>query len=230
MLKNKIVNAGLVSAVFIFSILMLNTISQYSTLETNVGFLRFKQNVIGNQYWLLFFYIHIFSIVLCLLAGLTQFSNQFLQENRKLHRIIGKIYVYNILIINFPACFILALFSNGGIIGITGFFVQNILWGYFTLFAVISIKKANVTTHKNYMIFSYAITTTAITFRIIKNIFFDEDIFSYQLFYGLNVWISLILNLSIAYIIVKINSQKLSLESNRIDKNNESNRKTGNKA
>lgn len=223
MTKKNILNLILVTTVFIFSMLMLNTIRQYSSFETNVGFLRFKQNVIGNKYWLLFFYIHIFSITICLLAGLTQFSNQFLKENRKLHRIIGKIYIYNILIINFPACFVLALFSNGGIIGISGFIIQNFIWGYFTLFAVIFIKKGNVEMHKNYMIFSYAITSTAITFRLIKNMFYNEDIFYYQLFYGLNVWISLFLNILIAYIIIRKSNHDLSLESNRIDENNERN-------
>ncbi|MFP3594865.1 DUF2306 domain-containing protein, partial [Chryseobacterium sp. SIMBA_038] len=88
--------------------------------------------------------------------GLTQFSNLFLEENKKLHRIIGKVYVYNILVINVPACFVLGLFSNGGLIGITGFLIQDILWAYFTIRAVLFIKKGNVTDHKSYMILSYA--------------------------------------------------------------------------
>jgi len=223
MTKKNILNLILVAVVLIFSLLMLNTIRQYSTFETNVGFLRFKQNVIGNKYWLLFFYIHIFSITICLLAGLTQFSTQFLKENRKLHKIIGKIYVYNILIINFPACLLLSIFSNGGIIGISGFLIQNFLWVYFTLFAVISIKKGNIEAHQKYMILSYAITTTAITFRIIKNLIYREDIFSYELFYGINVWTSMLLNIIIAYIIIRKNRKNLSLESNRVDKNNKRN-------
>ncbi|WP_072406046.1 DUF2306 domain-containing protein [Chryseobacterium limigenitum] len=204
---------------------MLNTISQYTTFEKNIGFLQFKQDVVHNKYWLLFFYIHIFSIIFCLLAGLTQFSNHFLTENHKLHKIIGKIYVYNILIINFPACFVLALFSNGGIIGITGFLLQNFLWVYFTTLAVIYIKKGNIDKHRIFMILSYSITTTAITFRIIKNLVYQENIFSYHLFYGMNVWISLFINLSIAYIIiVKNKSITLSSNSNSINKNKKSNR------
>lgn len=204
---------------------MLNTISQYTTFEKNIGFLQFKQDVVNNKYWLLFFYIHIFSIIFCLLAGLTQFSNHFLNENRKLHKIIGKIYVYNILIINFPACFVLSIFSNGGIIGITGFLLQNFLWAYFTILAVIYIKKGNINKHRIFMILSYSITTTAITFRIIKNLVYQENLFSYHLFYGINVWISLFINLSIAYIIiVKNKSITLSSNSNSINKNKKSNR------
>lgn len=203
---------------------MLNTIFQYTTFEKNIGFLQFKQEVVNNPYWLLFFYVHIFSIILCLLAGLTQFSNHFLTENPKLHKIIGKVYVYNILIINFPACFVLALFSNGGILGIIGFLFQNFLWVYFTILAVIHIKKGNINKHRTFMILSYSITTTALTFRIIKNLFYQENLFSYHLFYGANVWISLLINLLIAYLIIARNKPKtLSSDSNCIHQNKNGN-------
>lgn len=188
--------------VIFFSILMLKTIFQYTSLEKNTGFLAFKQQVVGNPYWMTFFYIHIFSVTLCLLAGLTQFSNQFLKDNRRLHKVIGKIYVYNILVINVPACFVLGMFSNGGFIGITGFIIQDILWAYFTITAVLSIRKGNITRHKVYMMLSYAVTTTAITFRIIKNLFYNEEYHDYELFYGLNVWLALIINLLAACFII----------------------------
>ena len=217
------VNIFLILAIFVFSILMLNTISQYFSFKTDVGFLQFKQKVVTNQYWLVFFYIHIFSIVICLLAGLTQFSNQILKENKKLHQLLGKIYVYNILFINFPACFVLAIFSNGGFLGISGFVIQNLLWGFFTFYAVVSIKNNEILKHKNLMILSYSLTTTAITFRIIKNLFYDETLFQYELFYGINVWLSMIINLLIAYFIIRKKSKKLSLESHCIDKNNKRN-------
>lgn len=215
----KIVNALAVLSVMIFSIVMLQTIFQYTGLEKNVGFLLFKQQVVGNPYWMAFFYIHIFSITLCLLAGLTQFSSWFLQENKKLHRIIGRIYIYNILLINVPACFVLGLFSNGGLIGITGFIVQDILWAYFTTKAVLSIKKGDITGHRNSMILSYAVTVTAITFRIIKNLFYNEELHDYELFYGMNVWLSLIINLSTAFFIIKRNRQISTSEIQIVEKN-----------
>ncbi|WP_343680919.1 DUF2306 domain-containing protein [Chryseobacterium arthrosphaerae] len=206
----KIVKVIALFSVVIFSILMLKTISQYTSFEKNIGFLAFKQQVVNNPYWMAFFYVHIFSIMLCLLAGLTQFSNQFLAENKNLHRIIGKVYVYNILMINVPACFVLGLFSNGGLIGITGFLIQDILWAYFTVVAVLSVKRGNIDRHKNYMILSYAVTTTAITFRLIKNLFYDEKYHDYELFYGTNVWLALVINLLIAYLILRKNSAPIA--------------------
>lgn len=202
----KIIKAGALFLILLFSILMLKVISQYTSLDKNTGFLAFKQQVVDNPYWMAFFYIHIFSKTLCLLAGLTQFSNRFLAENRKLHKFIGKIYVYNILIINVPACFVLGLFSNGGLIGITGFLIQDVLWAYFTIAAVLHIKKGNVNRHRMYMILSYAVTTTAITFRMVKNLLYNEAYHDYELFYGLNVWAALFINLLIAYLILRKNS------------------------
>nr|WP_315034407.1 DUF2306 domain-containing protein [uncultured Chryseobacterium sp.] len=206
----KIAKVIAVFSVFIFSILMLKTISQYTSFDTTVGFLAFKQQVVHNPYWMAFFYIHIFSITLCLLAGLTQFSPQFLRDNSRLHTIVGRVYVYNILIINVPACFVLGLFSNGGLIGITGFLIQDIIWAYFTVFAVLSIKKGNILRHKNFMILSYAVTTTAITFRIIKNLFYNEESYNYELFYGINVWLALVINLLIAYYFMRRNHSSIA--------------------
>ncbi len=220
-LLKKIGGAFAILLVFVFSVLMLNTIRQYDTFQTNVGFLNFKQQVVNNKFWLWFFYVHIFSIVLCLLVGMTQFSQLFLSKFRRLHRVIGKIYVYNIVVINFPACMVLALFSNGGLLGILGFVLQDFLWIFFTVVAVYHIKKGNVNKHKNFMILSYAITTTAITFRIIKNLIYDDKIFDYELFYGLNVWISMILNLLIAGFFIYNLSKKLPFESKSTDKNEE---------
>ncbi|PKF75731.1 DUF2306 domain-containing protein [Chryseobacterium sp. PMSZPI] len=218
----KIAKVIAVFSVFIFSILMLKTISQYTSFDKTVGFLAFKQQVVNNPYWLAFFYIHIFSITLCLLAGLTQFSAQFLRENRSLHKIIGRAYVYNILIINVPACFVLGLFSNGGLIGITGFLIQDILWAYFTMAAVLFVKKGNIIKHKRYMILSYAVTTTALTFRIIKNLFYSEQYHDYEKFYGMNVWLALFINLLIAYWIIGKNQETLPFKANINNKDRKS--------
>ncbi|WP_374464114.1 DUF2306 domain-containing protein [Chryseobacterium sp.] len=202
----KILKAAALFLIFLFSILMLKVISQYTSFDKNTGFLAFKQQVVNNPYWMAFFYVHIFSITFCLLAGLTQFSSRLLAESGNLHKVIGKIYVYNILIINVPACFVLGLFSNGGLIGITGFLIQDVLWAYFTIAAVISVKKGNISRHKMYMTLSYAVTTTAITFRIIKNLLYNETRHDYELFYGLNVWAALLINLFIAYLMLTKNT------------------------
>lgn len=200
---SQILHILFILGIFIFSAIIINTIKQYVGFKTDIGFLKFKQDVIGNKYWMFCFYVHIASITFSLLAGLTQFSNTLLHQYPRLHRAVGKIYVYNILLINVPVCFMLSIFSNGGLIGILGFLVQNFFWAYFTIVGILSVKKRQIKKHQNFMILSYAITTTALTFRIIKNLFYREDQFEYHFFYGITVWLALIINLTIATIVLK---------------------------
>lgn len=199
---------------------MLKTIQQYSTFDKQIDFLAFKQAVIHNKIWLASFYIHIFSITFCLLAGIIQFSKTVLNNYPALHRYIGKLYVYNILIINVPVCFVLGIFSNGGLLGILGFLIQNILWAYCTLQGLVAIKKKDIKQHTIFMTYSYAITVTAITFRIIKHLFYNAAIHNYTLFYGLNVWLALIINLLLAWVL--INNRLLARKCKRIDQNKNS--------
>lgn len=207
---HKIYKPILVFLLAISTLVFFNTIAQYQSLKSDIGFLQFKQAVIENKAWKFFFYIHVFSILFCLIAGLTQFSKEILKKHRNIHKLLGKIYVFNIVFINFPACFILSMFANGGLIGIIGFMLQNFLWLFLTVKAFLFIKKLDIINHKKYMIYSYAITTTAITFRIIKNTFYDYNLLPYDLFYGLNVWVSLSINLVAAYIIIIKTTEKLS--------------------
>lgn len=70
--------------------MMLYHVVGYSSFDLGIKFLAQKQNYTSNNLWLTAFYIHVFSAVIALLAGLTQFNRQFLEENPKLHRFLVK--------------------------------------------------------------------------------------------------------------------------------------------
>ena len=116
---------------------MMRSSLNYITFETNIQFLAYKQDYIHNPIWLSAFYIHVFSAFLALFAGFTQFSTQvFAAPPRKLHRVLGHVYVWNILLINFPSALIMAIYANGGILGKTAFLMLDCLWFGFTLQAL----------------------------------------------------------------------------------------------
>ena len=96
---------------------MLMGIVRYYPLNDHTGFLAFKQAYIHNTIWKTAFYIHVFTVALALLAGFTQFSRDILKNNRWLHQVMGKIYVIDILMINFPAAMIMAIYANGELPG-----------------------------------------------------------------------------------------------------------------
>ncbi len=195
---------NIIAGFLVFTILcavvlgMLLTIAQYTTFQTNIGFLRFKQDYISNPVWRAAFYTHVFSCVLVLLAGFTQFSNFILQKRRRLHKLMGKIYAYNILFINFPAGMIMAFYANGLLLTKIAFIILDSLWFFFTLKAVIEIKKGNIKAHKEYMIRSYALSLSAITLRVWKMILSSLFIIDPLSLYMIDAWIGFIPNLVFA--------------------------------
>jgi hypothetical protein len=199
----------------IATFLMLRSISQYVTFNTNVGFLQVKQDYIHIPVWKAAFYIHVFSSIFTLLAGFSQFSNFVLTQHRKLHRIVGKIYAYNIMLINFPAGLIMAYYANGFLPSKIAFLILDFLWFGFTVKAVAEIRRKNVKAHKNYMIRSYALTFSAITLRtwklVLSSMFNIEPVTLYMI----DAWLGFVPNLLFAeWLIYKNNQPKLSPKRN----------------
>lgn len=182
---------------------MLLTISQYLTFNNNIGFLQFKQDYININIWRIAFYTHVFSSIFILSAGFTQFSSYILKYQKKLHKIAGKIYAYNILLINFPAGMIMAVYANGLLPSKIAFIVLDCLWFLFTLKAVIAIKKKDVTTHKKFMIRSYALTFSAITLRVWKIILLNSFHIEPLTLYMIDAWMGFVPNLLLAEWIIR---------------------------
>ncbi|MCU0440190.1 MAG: DUF2306 domain-containing protein [Raineya sp.] len=197
-----IFNALLITLLYVGFIGMSLTIYQYTTFDLNIGFLAYKQPLISNFYWKVAFYIHVFTCFICIGAGFTQFSNDTLKNYPKLHKVAGKIYVYNIMFINFPFALILGVYANGGIASKIAFILLDFLWLYFTLMGVYQIKKGEIHLHKNYMIRSYALTLTAFTLRLCKFIMSKISNWDYDSIYTFDAWMALCLNMLIAEIII----------------------------
>ncbi|MFT3935527.1 MAG: DUF2306 domain-containing protein [Chitinophagaceae bacterium] len=177
---------------------MLVTIIKYASFKDDVGFLQFKKAYLGNHVWRTAFYIHVFSSIFTLCAGFTQFSNYVLKNYRKLHRFIGRLYVYDILFINFPAGLIMAYYANGLLPSKIAFTILDCLWFFFTYKAVIAIKNGDVKKHKQFMIRSYALTFSAISLRswklILSHLFTVDPLTLYMI----DAWMGFVPNLLLA--------------------------------
>ena len=184
---------------------MSRIVLRYFGLDTDVGFLRIKQQYIANRVWLIAFYIHSFSAIITLFAGFTQFSNDLRRKHVELHKNIGKLYVYVVLLLASPTGLILGIYANGHVPSKIGFSLLSILWFWFTLRAVQHIKNDRVNKHQSFMIRSYALALSAITLRIWKyglaNTIAPDPLVLYQIV----TWLGFILNLLIAeWIIIKL--------------------------
>lgn len=173
----------------------LFTIAKYASFNTHVLFLSRKQDYIHIKVWRVAFYIHVFTAVIALMAGFTQFSNIILKEHKSLHRIIGKIYAYDILLINFPTGIIMGIYANGGLSSKIAFLLLDFLWFLFTYKAVIYIKQRKILLHKNYMLRSYALTFSAVTLRLWKILLSHTTSLPYDTIYMIIAWMGYAPNL-----------------------------------
>jgi len=189
--------------------LMLRILLDYSAFRDDVGFLRFKQAYVGYTWWKAAFYVHVFSAIFALLAAFTQFSSQVLQDHRLLHRWVGRIYAYDILVVNFPAGMVLACCANGLLPGRIAFVLLDTLWFAFTLLGVRAARRGQWTRHRAMMIRSYALTFSAITLRTWKFILVRTTHIDPVHLYMIDAWMGFVPNLLIAEWWIRSRVQRL---------------------
>ncbi len=207
--KNLFIYTVLCAAIF----LMMRTSFNYSTFETNIQFLAYKQDYLQNPVWKSAFYTHVFSAFLALFAGLTQFSTLFMQRHRKAHRFLGHVYVWNILLINFPSALIMAIYANGGFLGKSAFLLLDCLWFGFTLQALRSAIDRKFDEHRDFMIRSYALTFSAITLRTWKIILTQTGWMDPSHIYVAEAWLGFLPNLLLAEVIIRSKKKSPSVET-----------------
>ena len=187
-----------------FCYLMLWISMQYIPLEFDVAFLRIKQEEMQLWYYPTAFFIHVYTAILVLLAGFTQFSKSIRLQYPKVHRYVGYVYIIAILFLAGPSGLVLAIHANGGWTSQLGFSLLGIFWLYFTWKAFVEIKKGNVLAHQKFMYRSFALTLSAITLRawkyILVALFHPKPMDVYRMV----AWLAWVLNLIIAEYLIFI--------------------------
>lgn len=199
----------LLAALAFFSFLMLRIIWAYIPMKTDIAFLQLKQQYIHITEWRIAFFVHVFSSLLVLAAGFSQFSKKLLKKNPKLHRTLGYVYVIDILMVTGPAGLLMSFYANGGLSSRIGFVLLSILWIAFTAIALYKAIKKDFVAHRIYMIRSFALTLSAVSLRIWKVVIaFSTDIPPMDR-YRIIAWLGWVLNLLIAeWIIYKYIKQR----------------------
>jgi uncharacterized membrane protein len=198
--------------------LMLQLALGYTALDDHVGFLQQKQAYLHLPVWKAAFYVHVFTSVLSLMAGFTQFSPDILKHHRWLHRAVGRVYVFNILLINFPAGMIMAVYANGHLPSKIAFVILDSLWFWFTLKALIEVKRGNIQLHRDYMIRSYALTLSAVTLRTWKIIMIHSTNLPPETIYMMNSWLGFVPNLLCAEWLIAQGKRRLSAAKKHAEK------------
>ncbi len=214
--RTNIWNAGLLATLAFFCWLMARITVAYIPYNTDVGFLRIKQQYIDIDYWRTAFFIHVYASMWVLFAGFTQFSKQLLKNNPRLHRTMGYIYVVDVLLITGPAGLIMGFYANGGLWSRVAFVLLAVLWIYFTAMALIKAKQKNFKAHRNYMIRSYALTLSALTLRAWKYAITNTVTLPPMDVYRVVAWLGWVGNLLFAEWLIYRQRIKFSYKKNRL--------------
>ncbi|MEI7586156.1 DUF2306 domain-containing protein [Runella sp.] len=171
---------------------------QYLNFDTGTLILSQKGKEIVSQWpWQIGFYGHIIGGVLALSIGPFQFLKNFRHRNLKLHRGIGKIYVFAILAGSICA-FYAAFYASEGLVAQTGFAALAIAWFFTTFRAYQAIRAKDLESHKRWMVRSYACTMAAVTLRIWLPLGTFGLHFSFHDMYRAVAWLCWVPNLLVA--------------------------------
>ncbi|MDZ4795792.1 MAG: DUF2306 domain-containing protein [Bacteroidota bacterium] len=175
----------------------------YIPYNTDVGFLRIKQQYIDIDHWRGAFFIHVYASMWVLFAGFTQFSKRLLKQNPRLHRTLGYIYVVDVLLITGPAGLIMGFYANGGLWSRVAFVALALLWIVFTSMALVKAKQKNFKAHRQYMIRSYALTLSALTLRAWKYAITNTVTLPPMDVYRVVAWLGWVGNLLVAEFLIR---------------------------
>lgn len=186
-----------------FSYLLLKITLQYIPYNTDVAFLRIKQDVIDIPFYKLAFFTHVYTAMLVLPAGFTQFSVYIRRSYPQVHKYTGWLYAAVVILLAGPSGLYMGIYANGGFISQVSFVLLAILWIVFTILAVVKAIQGDYKAHREFLIRSFALTLSAITLRAWKYmlvfLFEPRPMDVYQVV----AWLGWIPNLIIAEMIIR---------------------------
>jgi hypothetical protein len=187
---------------FYFSFLLLLITLQYIPYNTDVAFLRIKQDEIAYDYYKIAFFTHVYTSIFLMILGFLQFSKTIKRKYINVHRWSGRMYAVIILFLSGPSGLVMSYHANGGTFSKIAFVILSILWMSFTFLSVFYVLKKDIVNHQKYAIRSFALTLSAISLRLFKYII----VFLFQPLpmdvYRIVAWLGWTFNLVVAEIII----------------------------
>ena len=183
-------------------LILSNTVADYR--PGGPGIFIFQKGGIGeSMVWKTSLYIHIAGGLLCLFAALPQLSGKLVARFPSIHRRAGKIYAASVLFLVCPTGFHLALFAKGGFFGKLGFLTLAFAAFYTTLagWRAVMPPQRDMAAHRVWMIRSFALTASAVTFRIYHTLGYLAGLEA-DTNYVASLWLSLLGNAAAAELIL----------------------------
>jgi Predicted membrane protein (DUF2306) len=190
-----------------FSLLLIYNTVPYFNFNKDFTFIRERSFLFESSMYNTCFYMHIAAGALCIATALIQFSRYILKNSKAIHRISGKVYVAVVLFLGAPTGLYMAFFAKGSFWERALFVFMAGWWFITTLYGLSTIHKRNIVAHKIWMMRSYAMAMTAVTFRVYHLLFYVMG-WDHLENYEISLWISVIGNMLFAEWIIYRQSKK----------------------
>lgn len=187
--------------VTLLSLLLVYNTLPYFSFNPQFEFIQERIKLFVNPVWKWSFYIHIAAGVFCITSALTQFSSYILRRRKAIHVLAGKMYVFVVLVLGAPTGFYMAFFAKGGYWEKACFLFMAIFWFMTTYKGLTTIRNKNVLAHSIWMIRSYSMALTAVSFRVYHLLFYYAGM-DHLDNYAISLWISVLGNMLIAELII----------------------------
>lgn len=183
--------------IIFFSLLLVKNTLPYFSFRQDFGFIQERAVLFLKPVYQYSFYIHIFAGMFCILAALTQFSSYILKKRKAIHVWIGKVYVFVVIVLGAPTGLYMSFFAKGSFAERLLFMFMASYWLFTTIKGLQTIKQKNILSHKNWMIRSYSMAMTAVTFRVYHILFYYYGV-DHLHNYEISLWISVLGNMLLA--------------------------------
>lgn len=150
-----------------------------------------------QDWWRYSVLAHVVGGLTCLISSLLQYSKILLKRAPRIHKYLGHIYALSIITLVFPTGVALSFVAKGGKSGTIGFLILSFATLLTLILGMVAIFKRDIRSHQAWITRSFALITTAITFRSLQ-IGIDklgaDPVSNYQL----SLWLSIAINLILA--------------------------------
>jgi len=180
-----------------FSLLLIYNTLPYFSFSKDFSFIRERSVLFESGLYTTCFYTHIAAGAFCIATALLQFSSYLLKKRKKVHVWSGRVYVFVVLAIGAPTGLYMSFFAKGSFYERVLFMFMAIFWFFTTYKGLAAILERNVLSHKIWMIRSYSMAMTAVTFRFYHILFFLSGWANLEN-YEISLWISVIGNMLFA--------------------------------
>ncbi len=179
------------------SLLLVYNTLPYFSFAKSFPFIEERSFLFQNGFYTACFYLHIAAGSICIAGALILFSRYIMKKSKPIHRITGKIYVAAVLFIGAPTGLYMAFFAKGTYWERVLFMFMATWWFITTYQGLMKIHQRNVLAHKIWMIRSYSMAMTAVTFRVYHILFYLVG-WGHLENYEISLWISVIGNMLVA--------------------------------